>query len=289
LRHLIITGASGLLGSQLVARAQQMHPELRITALSSPRKDGIDLTDPNCGARILAEAKIGDPGDVALIHAAAAVRNDAVGGHSINVSMTQNVAQCAVSAGLGFCILVSSVSVYVPSAVTTVQSCTAPASDYGASKLMAEKVWEEIVPAERGAIVRFAGIWGWQPTPTLFWNQILLAAGRGSPPQSVPIVRRKASLRNYISVSEASDCLLEVAAKRNTGTFLAAGRDLISTESFVCSVQGLPGSRLSVEWEDDGGCDRSLYGASPELMPCLTPFDKTLASIWQSKPGWLLE
>jgi len=154
---------------------------------------------------------------------------------------------------------------------------------------MAEKVWEEIVPAERSAIVRLAGIWGWQRVPTLFWNQILLAAGRGSPPQSVPIVRREASLRNYISVSEASDCLLEVAAKRNTGTFLAAGRDLVSTESFVRSVQALPGSRLSVEWEDDGGCDRNLYRASPELMPCLTPFDETLASIWQSKPGWLLE
>jgi nucleoside-diphosphate-sugar epimerase len=288
LRHLIITDSSGFLGSQLVTRARQMYPELRITALRSPRKGGIDLTHPNCGARILAEAKIGDSGDVALVHAAAAVRIDAVGGPSINVSMTQNVAQCAQSASLGFCILVSSVSVYVPSAVTNVQPCTAPASEYGTSKLMAERVWEAIVPAERRAIVRLAGIW-WQRVPTLFWNQILLAAGRGSPPQSVPIVRRKASLRNYISVCEASDCLLEVAATRNTGTFLAAGCDLVSTESFVRSVQALPGSRLSVEWEDDGGCDRSLYDASPELMPYLTPFDKTLASMWQSKPGWLLE
>jgi nucleoside-diphosphate-sugar epimerase len=186
--------------------------------------------------------------------------------------------------------MVSSVSVYSPlPARTPVDASTQPVSPYGLDKLNAEKIWQRMLPAEKTAIARLGGVWGWQRRPTLFWNRLLLAAARGSPPEPIPIVLRKQSWRNYVSASEAGECLIQLAMNRMTGTFLVAGRSPMNTESFVLSLQRLPGSRLVVDWRDDGSCDECLYSFSPEIEPWLQPFENVLSATWAAKPEWLLQ
>jgi nucleoside-diphosphate-sugar epimerase len=286
LRHLIITGASGFLGSELAAQARRLYPSLRITALLSPRQGGIDLTDPNSVGRLSSDVLIDDPSGTALIHAAAVIQ-DALG-LSANERMAAQLAEWAHSAGIGFCVTASSVSVYTPLlARTPVDASTQPVSAYGLDKLNAERVWQRKLPEERMAIVRLAGVWGWQRRPTLFWNRLLLAAARGSPPEPVSVVLRKRSWRNYVSVSEAAQCLIQLAARRMSGTFLVAGQSPMNTGSFARSLQQLAGSRLVVDWRDDGDCDECLYSFSQEIAPWLQPFEKTLSAMWAAKPEWL--
>ncbi len=288
LLHLIITGASGFLGSELVAQARGICPAAHITPLYSPREGGIDLTDSNLCARLSKEVPLGKPSSTALIHAAAVI--DAPAGGVANTTMATQLAKWAQSAGIGFCVLVSSVSVYTPLLGNTpVNAVTRPVSPYGRDKLNAEGVWQRTLPPEKIAIVRLAGVWGWQRRPTLFWNRLLLAAAQGSPPEPVPVVQRKRSYRNYISAREAAECLIHLAMNRKAGTFLAAGMGPTNTETFVQALQRLPGSRLAVECKDDGERDECLYSCSPDIAQWLEPFESTLAAIWAAKPDWVLE
>jgi nucleoside-diphosphate-sugar epimerase len=288
IRHLIITGASGFLAGELATQARKVSPAVRVTLLLSPRRGGIDLTDPKAAGRLSADLRIDDPAGTALIHAAAAIQ--ATPDPSANETMAAQLTQWAHSAGIGFSVMVSSVSVYTPLSVCTpVDASTQPVSTYGRDKLNAERVWQQELPAEKRAIVRLAGVWGWQRRPTLFWNRLLLAAALGSPPEPVPVVLRKQSRRNYISVSEAGECLIQLAINRMAGTFLVAGRKPMNTETFVHSLQQLPSSRLVVEWRDDGVSDECLYSFSPEIAPWLQPFEKALSTTWAAKPEWLLE
>jgi len=159
---------------------------------------------------------------------------------------------------------------------------------YGLGKMVAEHVWRLLLPQERSAVVRLSGIWGWQQRPTLFWNRLLLSAARGSPSGARPVVYRRRSRRNYISVREASRCLLEIGANRMSGLFLCAGRDVVETQSFVKALQNLPGSRISVDWQDDGGEDECIYQPSTELQPWLKSFPEMLSTFWTNMPNWVM-
>ena len=75
---------------------------------------------------------------------------------------------------------------------------------------------------------------------------------------------------------------------RTSGLFLAAGRDVLDTGTFIEAVLALPGSRLDVDWQDDGGTDECLYDPSPKLLPLLTPFSEMLAQLWREKPDWVV-
>ena len=117
----------------------------------------------------------------------------------------------------------------------------------------------------------------------------MLAAARGFPAEPRLVVKRRNSRRNYISVSDAASCLLELGMSQTPGLFLAAGRDTVDTGAFVEAVSALPGSRLEVEWLDDRGSDESLYEPSRELLPMLRPFEDALARLWKEKPMWVAQ
>ena len=134
-----------------------------------------------------------------------------------------------------------------------------------------------------------AGIWGWQQRPTLFWNRLLISAARGSSPEPNLIIRRSRSRRNYISADEAARCLLRVGLDGIPGLFLAAGHETLDTQSFVQALRELPGSKLTVEWQDDGLDDEIVYLPSRELLGELNSFTDNLSATWANRPQWIAQ
>ena len=286
---LVITGASGFLGQALREVAAMACPKATVIPVSSPRDGGIDLAQSGASERLAGTVNLSDPYDTVLIHAAAVVAWDSSEGFLANAAMAVNVATWARSAKIGFCVLVSGVNVYAPRPLAEANTPCEPRTMYGLGKWAAEQVWRVMLPTARTAIVRLAGLWGWQRRPTLFWNRLLLAATRDCLAVERPIVHRSQSCRNYISAHEASECLVQVGTRHLAGLFLGAGRDRVATGSFVKAVQGLSGSRLAVDWQDDGGVDECLYRPSPELLPWLNPFPETLSNLWANQPNWVLQ
>jgi nucleoside-diphosphate-sugar epimerase len=285
-RTVIITGASGFLGRHLVEAAAGT--AAAIVPIRSPRSGGIDLAGPGAVARLHELVSIADPAQAVLIHAAAVMAWDAPEGFLANAAMALNAARWAREAGVGFSVLVSSVEVYGNGMVKAADDACAPASLYGLGKWAAEQVWRQQLDENRRSIVRLSGIWGWQQQPALFWNTLLLAAARGVPPEPRPVVRSLRSRRNYISAREAAECLLQVGARRMSGLFLGAGRDIVDMAGFIAAVEHASGSRLPVESSGAAG-DERIYPPSPELADWLMPFPEALAGIWQSQPEWLLQ
>jgi len=286
---MVVTGASGFLGQTLLEAAATTWPDATIVPIHSPRCGGIDLVQPKASEQLAATIPMANSHDAILIHAAATVEWDTPDGFLANAAMAVNVATWARAVGIGFSVLVSGVNVYGPLPIADAQTPCQPTTMYGLGKWAAEQVWRLILPQERTAIVRLAGLWGWQRKPTLFWNRLLLAATHGGWLEERPVVRRSRSRRNYISTLEASECLLRLGIQRMAGLFLAAGLDTVDTGSFVRALQKLSGSRLSVDWQDDGGVDEHLYHPSPELLPWLKPFPEVLSTMWATQPEWVLQ
>ncbi len=82
---------------------------------------------------------------------------------------------------------------------------------------------------------------------------------------------------------------MQVALHRMAGLFLGAGREIVETESFVKALEKLQGTRLSVDWQNDGGEDDMIYSPSAELLRWLRPFPDKLSTIWANRPGWVLQ
>jgi len=283
----LVTGASGFLGQTLIEVAAATLPNATLLPIHSPRSGGIDLAHPNILENLQKTIQISNPNDTVLIHAAATVEWDTPNGLLANAAMAINVAMWAKSTKIGFCTLVSAVNVYETLPYADTGTRCRPPTFYGLGKLVAEHVWRLLLPSEQSATVRLAGIWGWQRRPTLFWNRLLLTAARGAPPEPRPVVRRSRSRRNYISAREASYCLLQIGVNRMPGLFLGAGRDVVDTQSVVDALRNLPGSKLSVDWEDDGGADDVIYRPSDELLPWLKPFHQELSTLWANRPHWV--
>ena len=285
---IVVTGASGFLGQNVLQAAAHICPGAALWPVYSPRYGGVDLAAGDTLERLVNGIPVSNPKETLLIHAAAVVEWNTPAGLLKNVAIALNAATWAKSKHIGFSILVSSVSVYPHLQTVDVKTPCQPSNLYGLGKLMAEHVWQLLLLPERSAIVRLAGIWGWQLNPTLFWNRLLLSAARSSPPGEVPVLHRARSLRNYISVHDASVCLLQLGRRYLPGFFLGAGRDVVDTATFVKALQDLPDSKLIIDWKDDGGEDAFICEPSPELLPWLSPFPEELSTLWANKPEYVV-
>ena len=282
MKAVVVTGASGFLGGTLCRAAAQRWHAARLVAIRSPRRGGLDLTAAAAHERLAqAVGRLEDPAATVLVHAAASLAWDEPAGLLDNAAMAVATARWARDAGVGFSVLVSSVSVL--SADRPAEGQARPGSLYGLGKATAEEVWRLFLQPEQRAVVRLAGVWGWQERPTMFWNRALRAAAGLD---GEPIVATQgATARNYISTDEACECLLGVAAHRMSGTWLAAGQDTVSLKHFIDAVQALPQSRLKARWQDDGQGEARVYPSSPELRRWLRPFPERLAQLWAQRPA----
>jgi nucleoside-diphosphate-sugar epimerase len=285
-KAVVVTGASGFLGSCLVEEARRRWPDATVHPIGSPRGGGVDLTHPGAVEALTRTCALTAPEETLLFHTAATIAWDTPQAVTDNAAMATHVGMWAREAGVGMGVLASSVSVYPHAAHTRVHTPCAPASLYGLGKGMAEQAWSFLLPTERCGVVRLAGIWGWQKVPTLFWNTLLRAATPGAPRAARPVVRRLRSRRNYLSVHEAVRCLLHVGEARLSGIHVAAGRDEVETGQYLEALAGLPGAQLQVDVQDDGQADAVIYQPSDVLTPLLGTFSEALHTLWATRPGW---
>lgn len=282
----VVTGATGFVGTALLDQLRASQSDARVIALSSAQLAGLDLSAHGADEQLARVVRVEVPREVVLIHLAAEVDFVSANAAVKNVAMALNVATWARNVGIGFAALASSVSAYAEAPKTATGLAYGPSSPYGIGKRVSEDVWRVLLEPRQQVIVRLAGVWGWQGRPTLFWNKLLLAAARGPQSESPLVLTRRRSRRNYIAVADAARCLLEVALHRQSGVFIAAGPETISTGDFVDAVATLPGSQLVIDDRDDGGFDELLFQPADAFLSLLTPFDQALDDVWSHRPRW---
>lgn len=275
--EIIVTGASGFLGTAIVRHIKNNVPDATILPLKSPKDNGFDLTDPQAPA-LLRELQIYDPRKAVLIHAAATVDWKTPSGLLKNVLMSTHLSDWSKEIGISFNIFCSSVNVYGKNTSATVSTLPDPKTFYGLGKLTEEKIWQLSLDRSKLGIIRLAGLWGYQQRSTLFWNTLLLNA-LGKERNQAMSMNRKLSFRNYISVSDAANCCIEVAKHKMDGTFLAAGKDIISTGQYLDSLREYAPD-LEVLDQDDGSTDRLIYTPSVELLPWIKEFNENLEEMY---------
>jgi nucleoside-diphosphate-sugar epimerase len=164
-QRILITGASGFIGTHLADRLHQMGAELVCLDLRPPRK-----TIPGAAYVTHDVRDIGaiDLGRIDRIFNLAAVHTTP--GHEdheyydTNVNGALEVTQLAERAGVKHVTFTSSISIYGPSEERKTESSKpSPVSAYGKSKLMAEKIHEAWLKAGTGrklTVVRPAVVFG---------------------------------------------------------------------------------------------------------------------------------
>ena len=91
-----------------------MYPHLSVLSVLSSGRGGVDLASPSSAEWLRTNIHIKNPEDTVLIHAAAKVESNSLNGLLANAAMAFNVSKWANTVGIGFSVMVSSVSVYPP-------------------------------------------------------------------------------------------------------------------------------------------------------------------------------
>jgi nucleoside-diphosphate-sugar epimerase len=162
----VVLGASGFIGTRLVRRLAEAGNSVTAVDVASPREqiDGVTYVTADVRQPLAAELGAG----AAAIYNLAAVHRTP--GHPANEYYETNVlgachaAALAEACAIPLIVFTSSISVYGPTeAVRTEASAPAPTSDYGRSKLMAEKIhqmWRKAGPGRRLVTVRPGVVFG---------------------------------------------------------------------------------------------------------------------------------
>lgn len=234
--NVLVTGATGFLGRAAAAAARARGFEVVTTA----RRDGADvrcdLEDAGAVWHVLDDVR-----PTAVVNCA--VRPDFGAGvlasmFAVNVLVPGLLAAWCASSGAHL-VHVSATLVHGVSTTTIgPDSPVAPDTDYGRAKRLAE----ELVTSAGcdAAIVRLCGIYGAGGPAHLGLNRAIDGAIAGAPPT---IAGSGSARRNYIHVDDAAAVLVDAIERRLTGTFLAAGPEVMSIAEMletVCAVY-LPG------------------------------------------------
>jgi nucleoside-diphosphate-sugar epimerase len=237
LRTVLVTGATGTVGSAVVPRFVQEGVQVR--ALVRSREAQVP------GAR----AVLGDLGDAdgltraaegvdALIHCAAALNDDPAACRHLNVEGTRHVVEAALSSGARL-VHVSTVSVYAHRARAGEVGedhplRTGPPDDYGHSKAEAERVVQAAVGRGLVAVVLRATV-VLSMHPRSYWGPLALERARTSP---APVMRL--AQVPHVHVTNLAEALWRAATRAE-----AAGRAYNVVDGSLAGPPGLSGARSS--------------------------------------------
>lgn len=153
LARAVVTGASGFIGTRLVARLASQGVEVAAIDIAPPRAVLDRVVYVTADVREPLSPGLGQ-GAQAIYNLAAVHRTPGHPAHEYyetNVMGASNVTALAEANDVPLIVFTSSISVYGPSEeVLTEESALRPISDYGRSKRLAEVVHEKWVRAEKG-------------------------------------------------------------------------------------------------------------------------------------------
>lgn len=219
----LVTGASGFIGTHLIRRLVKQGRTVIALDRKPPRETHPSVQYINADVRDLSHVQINTPLNV--IYNFAAVHTTP--GHepyeyySTNVLGALEVTRLADRAGAGEIVFTSSISVYGPSeTMKTEDSSPEPVSDYGHSKLQAERIHEnwlgtgsanKKLTVMRPAVVFGAGEYGnFTRLAKLLKKGIFIYPGR------------KDTIKSCIYVDDLLDAM-EFARQRNEGHIVVNG------------------------------------------------------------------
>lgn len=277
--HLVVTGSTGVLGAAILRQAA---PSFTVIEIKSAKRGGVDLREGDAWKELITDVVVPSPECTAVIHCAADISWSGSQVLENNFLMARNVARWTAEAGIAFAVYVSSVSVFQPAEHVSLETPCLPATLYGMSKLRGEHAWRSILDEKKSAIVRLAGILGWQPSPQMFWNKLLVIAAERQ--AHCGFDYNPESQRNYITSSEAAECLLGIVTGRHAGLHLAAGAEATLLAAFIAILEAAAGSSIAGRVKDSAR-DVVLYEPSPVLRRWLRPFHDRFHELWQQRMG----
>ena len=260
---ILITGASGLLGSNLAiaavdagARVTAVSRHHALRASSAIRPVLADLARPATAARVVAEHRP----DV-VIHTAAATDVDACErdpdlAARANTRMAADVAAASAAVGAQF-IHISTEAVFGPDRISHAElDPTGPVNAYGASKLAGELA---VARADPGALIVRTTIYGWNALAKQSLGEFFvdrLTRGVETPGFAD-------SWMTPILVDDLAGILLALATSGETGLLHVAGDGCISKAEF--------GRRLATAFGADPDLVRSVRLADASLLARRNP------------------
>jgi nucleoside-diphosphate-sugar epimerase len=234
----VVTGAGGFIGRRLATGlARRGWDVIALTSSSAVWFGDAGVRPVKCvwNERGVREAA-SEIGNADLwVHAAACVQLApaavATPMYRANALLAEIIARAARRSGARLAYL-STVSVYGPGQRLSVDVEPAPATDYGLSKLLGERLCLATLE-ERCWVLRLPGVWGKEKHPRLFINACLEAAADG---RGLIMDGPGTGRRNYLWVGDVV-ALIEAGFQENwRGLHLAAGPAPLSIYEMVTAI-----------------------------------------------------
>ncbi len=270
----LVTGAQGFLGRQVVAHLNAAGWPVLGAVRGMPGEGPwvrLDLDAPELASHLERLPQIDS-----IVHLAAQV-DFAVSEVSplfqTNVVATAQLAECARRRGIR--LVFASTALVAGVGAERIDAGTPPNPDtpYARSKWLAESLIE--AAGVDAAILRIGGIFGLNGPGHLGLNRALAGALAGTPPT---VVGAGTALRNYVSVADVAAIILDVLARRVSGTHLVAGNEVSSVGAMLDSLCDvfLPG--VSAQHQDGAPGKDQVIEASAALLRA-RPFRTSLECI----------
>lgn len=249
LRHIIITGGAGFIGSQVSTRL--LKEKARVTILtrniSAPRATALaqqgckvamcDLADEH---RIPRPDTL-DPAD-ALFHFAADVSVTSPGLRAANVDGTRRALALADASAIPYVVYASSIEAQGLGSESEIplreDRVCHPVSDYGQSKVEAEELvtaWGSL-PGHRALVLRIGNIYG--PGSAWFLQPSLLALLGATPIRTIWAQLRH-RLFQPLFIDDLVEGLWRAVDRRLAGTYNITGDEPVTVEGYLAKLASL--------------------------------------------------
>jgi nucleoside-diphosphate-sugar epimerase len=249
LRHVIITGGAGFIGSQLSARL--IKGKTRVTILtrnpSAPR--ATSLAQQGCKVVVcdladeqrIPQPDILDPAD-AMFHFAADVSVSSPTLRAANVDGTSRVLALADALAIPHVVYASSIEAQGLGSDHEIplreDSACRPVSDYGQSKVQAEELvtkWGSL-PGHRALVLRIGNIYG--PGSAWFLHPSLLALLGATPIRAI-WTKLRHRLFQPLFIDDLVEGISRAVDHRLAGTYNITGEEQVTIEGYLATLASL--------------------------------------------------